>query len=621
METRIHESGKGMLALIAALMAAIALSVAPAAAYAEDAGVAVWRLYNQWSGEHLFTTDRGEYDSLVGIGWSGEGEAWDAPSEGDEVFRLYNPYSGDHHYTMDQDEYGSLGSIGWRQEGVVFHSAGASSGAPIYRLFNPWLTQGTHLFTTDKGEYDNLGQIGWQQEGIAFYSVAHAFSVSFDANGGAGAPEGATATEAKASHTFVIPAAIPTFSGYEFASWNTKADGTGDSYQPGATIAADSANPTIILYAQWQLPNVKYVLSYDANGGDGAPEADSVTERKASHTFTVTSEVPVRKGYYFSDSWNYDFVSWNTKPDGTGKSYTAGDKIDLTSSTPSVTLYAQWKAEVTAQGTFGDGCSWTLAGDGTLTVAPTDGESGTMEPIYLIDGFRDICSKIRTIVIDPGVKAPANSQMLFYGADGINGGMSYLTRVNASNLDTSSVTDMTKMFADCRWLNDISSIGTWNVQNVTKMDSMFEGSSIRNIDALADWKTSKLESLNGAFQYCDFRDVNGLKNWDVSNVSNMYGTFWGCSSLTNVDALQHWNVSKVEDMTFLFEGCSSLSDINGLMDWDVSSVGRNGLDYTFGDCISLRDASPIDDWNVANGNQYNTFKGCPATPPTWYKSE
>ena len=219
-----------MLALLAALMAAIALSVAPAAAYAEDAGVAVWRLYNQWSGEHLFTTDKGEYDSLQGLGWSGEGKAWDAPSEGDEVFRLYNPYSGDHHYTMDKDEYGHLGEIGWRQEGGVLHSADASSGTPIYRLFNRWLTQGTHLFTTDKGEYDNLGQIGWQQEGIAFYAM-----------GGSGGPytvrfvswddsQGKEVTVSEqvlaAGERISIPdAPVRTDKDYEFRGWDGVYDG------------------------------------------------------------------------------------------------------------------------------------------------------------------------------------------------------------------------------------------------------------------------------------------------------------------------------------------------------------------------------------------------------------
>lgn len=134
--------------------------------------VPMYRLYNQWSGEHLFTLSKDEVNSLTGIGWKYEGVAWQSPvGSNSPVYRLYNPYSGDHFYTSSWDEYSSLGRIGWNQEGISFYSADASTGKPIYRLFNRWLTQGTHLFTTSADEYQYLGSIGWNQERIAFYSL------------------------------------------------------------------------------------------------------------------------------------------------------------------------------------------------------------------------------------------------------------------------------------------------------------------------------------------------------------------------------------------------------------------------------------------------------------------
>ena len=41
--------------------------------------------------------------------------------------------------------------------------------------------------------------------------------------------------------------------GYNFGGWNTKSDGTGTSYQPGATY---SGNTSVTLYAIW-----KFVIS------------------------------------------------------------------------------------------------------------------------------------------------------------------------------------------------------------------------------------------------------------------------------------------------------------------------------------------------------------------------
>lgn len=130
----------------------------------------MYRLYNRWTGEHLFTSSASEVNDLRGLGWSYEGVAWHAPLSGTAVYRLYNPYSGDHFYTTSASEYRQLGGIGWRQEGTAFHSAG-SSGVPVYRLFNRWLTQGTHLFTTSATEYRQLGNIGWRQEGVAWYGL------------------------------------------------------------------------------------------------------------------------------------------------------------------------------------------------------------------------------------------------------------------------------------------------------------------------------------------------------------------------------------------------------------------------------------------------------------------
>jgi hypothetical protein len=131
----------------------------------------VYRLYNPNSGEHLYTTDKNEYDTLGRIGWKQENVAWNSPASGDAVYRLYNPNSGDHHYTKDLNEYNTLAGIGWKQEGVKFYSSTATDKVTVYRLYNPNLKVGTHHYTTDKNEYDTLAKLGWKQEGIGFYSV------------------------------------------------------------------------------------------------------------------------------------------------------------------------------------------------------------------------------------------------------------------------------------------------------------------------------------------------------------------------------------------------------------------------------------------------------------------
>lgn len=55
------------------------------------------------------------------------------------------------------------------------------------------------------------------------------------------------------------------------------------------------------LYAVWeQNPLVKYTLSYNANGGEGAPKAQSVESRTGSGKLVVSGTVPTREGYIFA---------------------------------------------------------------------------------------------------------------------------------------------------------------------------------------------------------------------------------------------------------------------------------------------------------------------------------
>lgn len=55
-------------------------------------GVAILRLYNPWSGEHLYTIDTNELTVLTGLGWNDEGIAWYAPTSGSPLFIDYTTH-------------------------------------------------------------------------------------------------------------------------------------------------------------------------------------------------------------------------------------------------------------------------------------------------------------------------------------------------------------------------------------------------------------------------------------------------------------------------------------------------------------------------------------------------
>ncbi|MGO4974062.1 hypothetical protein [Bifidobacterium boum] len=87
----------------------------------------MYRLYNRFTGEHFYTSSSVERDSLVKVGWRSEGTGWVAPKSGAPVYRLYNPYvaGGDHHYTMSVKERDALVKAGWRAEGTGWYAVKA----------------------------------------------------------------------------------------------------------------------------------------------------------------------------------------------------------------------------------------------------------------------------------------------------------------------------------------------------------------------------------------------------------------------------------------------------------------------------------------------------------------
>ena len=170
----------GALAVALAVGAVVA---APSAAYAAGGGSAgntvdygyvdLYRLYNPYTGEHFYTQDASERDSLVTAGWQYEGVGWSSISEGgDPVYRLYNPYApgGDHHYTTNKNEYDELQKLGWIGEGSSWESVTAHDmvNYRVYRLYNPNAATGAHHYTTDADEAEALAAAGWRDEGTGW---------------------------------------------------------------------------------------------------------------------------------------------------------------------------------------------------------------------------------------------------------------------------------------------------------------------------------------------------------------------------------------------------------------------------------------------------------------------
>jgi hypothetical protein len=107
--------------------------------HASEESVAVYRLYNRNTGEHLYTSSGAEKDHLVSVGWRDEGIGWYGAVSGDPVYRVYNPNArgGDHYYTVSKAEADGLVALGWQMDNngqAAFYSAG---NVDLYVAYNP----------------------------------------------------------------------------------------------------------------------------------------------------------------------------------------------------------------------------------------------------------------------------------------------------------------------------------------------------------------------------------------------------------------------------------------------------------------------------------------------------
>jgi uncharacterized repeat protein (TIGR02543 family) len=142
----------------------------PTSKPALGAPVAVYRVYNQNSGLHHYTTSVKERDALVKLGWKNEGTSFQAAKPGSAnglrpVYREYNPHDGNHNWTLNQAEHKQLVKLGWKDEGTAWYTNPAGP-VTVYRLYNPH--SGEHVYTTSAKEYAAVGKAGWHQEGTAW---------------------------------------------------------------------------------------------------------------------------------------------------------------------------------------------------------------------------------------------------------------------------------------------------------------------------------------------------------------------------------------------------------------------------------------------------------------------
>ena len=215
------------------------------------------------------------------------------------------------------------------------------------------------------------------------------YTVKYNANGGTGAPSSQTKVAGK---TLTLSSTKPTrsytisFNGnggsspssikanYKFVGWNTKADGSGTTYQAGGSYTKDAS---VTLYAMWEreaftLPtpasnNIK--VTYNAMGGSVSPTSKSIPctflgwYTQASGGTKVTNSTNITSNTTLYAHWSSTTIGSLPTPTWSGnlasfiKWYYEDSYEKEVKSTDSiskgVTIYAKWKYAIDFYGNGG----------------------------------------------------------------------------------------------------------------------------------------------------------------------------------------------------------------------------------------------------------------------------
>ncbi len=172
--------------------------------------------------------------------------------------------------------------------------------------------------------------------------------------------------------------------------------------------------------------------------------------------------------------------------------------------------------------------------------------------------------------------------------------MENLEAAQLDKIDTSNITDMQSLFANCSSLRDLEA-SKWNTSNVTDMRSMFHGCKCLQCLDLDQWNTESVTDMSYLFYDCTGLLSIDLKNWDTSRVEFTSYMFYNCEKLTSLD-MGKWNTEKVTSMEHMFHYCDSLTAIE-VSDWNTSHV-QNMFAMFYG-CQSLAKAD-VSKWDTSN---------------------
>ncbi|MBQ7160209.1 MAG: InlB B-repeat-containing protein [Clostridia bacterium] len=216
----------------------------------------------------------------------------------------------------------------------TYTTASAIKNAPGSQYIRPGDITGSSVsLNLQPGTYSF--NVQYVEESVNIFTITIAdstpvipeYTLTFDPNGGS--VSGTTAYTIKTGDKYVdVIGTLPTATrtGYNFTGWLDQAHGYTLNFNSSETF---TFSENVTFKAQWS--PVTYTVSYNANGGTGAPSSQT---KYYGTALTLRTAVPTRSGY--------TFLGWATSSGASSAQYQPGGSYTANAS---VMLYAVWQKD------------------------------------------------------------------------------------------------------------------------------------------------------------------------------------------------------------------------------------------------------------------------------------
>lgn len=196
-----------------------------------------------------------------------------------------------------------------------------------------------------RSDTDNRGNLSFASSENTSYAgptlklseSGYTYTIAYDINGGTGSlPAPGTFTDGSGTdYTIATPSSVTAPANKEFTSWNTKADGSGTSYDPGDTY---NLSRSVTLYAQFS--TVSFTVTYAA--GDNGSGASRTATKTSGVNLTLPNSATANS--YFTRA-GHTVTAWSVNADGSTTDFALGGTY---STEAADTLYPVWTIDTYA---------------------------------------------------------------------------------------------------------------------------------------------------------------------------------------------------------------------------------------------------------------------------------